>query len=123
MPNSVGHLILAGGDVSALEIFAGRVSAARVVLASCGSALAGDTEGATSLVAAFIAGGAAQVVATLRPVSDRGSEELTQLFYRDQGADDPVRTLAKVQRELAGTNNVDWPYFAVFGQATCRTTP
>jgi len=42
-------------------------------------------------------------------------------FYDAQGAKDPVRALAKVQEDLAGTTNHDWPSFAVFGNASvCR---
>jgi hypothetical protein len=45
---------------------------------------------------------------------------VTRGFYRADGAIDPVRGLARVQADLAGTDNVDWPNFAVYGQDICR---
>jgi hypothetical protein len=59
------------------------------------------------------------VIATLRPVDDKGTLELTSRFYEAGGADDPVRVLAKVQAELAQVGNKDWPDFAVFGNEVC----
>jgi tetratricopeptide (TPR) repeat protein len=117
-----GVLRLHDRAVSALEIWQRGPLAKKVVLAACSSARATD-EGATTLANAFLARGARQVVATVRPVTDDGAEELTASFYRAGGAVDPVRALASAQRDLAETGNRDWPYFATFGQDICRTTP
>jgi tetratricopeptide (TPR) repeat protein len=116
-----GGLLLLDRAVPAFEIFGHRLDVSTVILATCSSALATDSEGANSLVTAFLAGGARHVVATVRPVSDLGAEEITHRFYDAGGAEHPVQALATVQRELAGTDNVDWPYFAVFGQDSCAT--
>jgi tetratricopeptide (TPR) repeat protein len=115
-------LILRDRSVTALELWKQGPAAARVILSACGSATTLDG-GATTLVTAFLARGARQVVATSRPVSDAGAEELTRLFYQSGGAAYPVRALANAQGALAETSNLDWPSFAIFGQDTCRTTP
>jgi tetratricopeptide (TPR) repeat protein len=119
-PGDAGRFLrLHDGPVPALQLLARKLTVPTVVLAACGAAQAGDAEGASSLVTAFLAGGARHVVATLRLVSDRGAEDLTRSFYDAGGAGDPVRGLATAQRQLADTANQDWPYFAVFGQDTC----
>jgi CHAT domain-containing protein len=89
------------------------------MLSSCASAVADDGELATSLAAAFLASGSAQVIGTLRPIDDDGARELTRAFYRGGGLADPVRTLARVQAALAQTTNLDWPNFVLFGHDTC----
>lgn len=116
---SGGVLHLSDGAVSALEILRRKVAPQRVFLATCGSGR-GDDAGAPSLTTAFLAGGAAQVVATTRVVTDEGAEQVTRSFHRAGGAEDPVRALARAQSELAGTENRDWPNFAVYGQDICR---
>ncbi|HEU4732779.1 MAG TPA: CHAT domain-containing protein [Kofleriaceae bacterium] len=118
---SGGYLKLHDRKLHALNISAHRIGPAVVVLASCTSAQASDFELAGSLATAFLAGGSAQVVATLRPVTDPGARELTAAFYAGGGAQDPVRALARAQAGLAATSNPDWPNFAVFGHDLCRT--
>jgi CHAT domain-containing protein len=105
--------------VSALEISAKRLGPPLVVLAACGTARSDDPELAGSLSTAFLASGSSHVIATLRPVTDRGPVEVMRRFYEGGGVADPVRTLARVQAELADTSNKDWPSFAVFGKAVC----
>ncbi|HEY0476699.1 MAG TPA: CHAT domain-containing protein [Kofleriaceae bacterium] len=117
-----GAVVLAGKEeVSALEISALRLAPSLVVLSACDAARSHelDSELAGSLVAGFLGAGSQQVVATLRPVSDRGAPEITTKFYRAGGVADPALALARVQRDLAKTANADWPYFAVFGPDVC----
>jgi pentatricopeptide repeat protein len=116
------YLALYDQKVHALDISARKLGPALVVLAACASALSNDLELAGSLVTAFLAGGSTQVMATLRPISDRGAHELTTRFYREGGANAPVRVLARLQASLAGTDNPDWPFFAVFGHDLCNSS-
>lgn len=116
-----GVLKLHDREVSAAEISANKLGPALVVLSACSTARSWDPEIAGSLSTAFLAGGSEQVIATLRPVSDTGALELTSRFYAERGADGPdgpVRVLARIQAELARTDNKEWPNFAVFG--VCR---
>ena len=115
-----GELSLYDGQVSALEIAGRRAGPALVVLSTCASAAARDAEPETSLAAAFLTSGSPQVIATLRKVSDAGAAEIARAFYRDHGAADPARTLARIQTRLATTHNVDWPHFLLYGRDVCR---
>jgi tetratricopeptide (TPR) repeat protein len=116
-----GTLLLHDRQVSAFEIAGRRDGPALVVLSACVSAVSDDGEQATSLANAFLAAGSAQVVATLRPVTDSGARELTHKFYEGGGASDPARTLVRIQAALAeNSTNVDWPNFVLFGHDTCR---
>jgi CHAT domain-containing protein len=114
-----GILRLHDRAVSAPEISASKLGPALVVLSACSTARSSDPELAGSLSTAFLAGGSKQVVATLRPVTDAGALEVTRRFYEAEGFKDPVRVLAEVQRQLAGTDNKDWPSFAVFSGEAC----
>jgi tetratricopeptide (TPR) repeat protein len=118
-----GVLVMRDRAVSALEISARRLGPPLVVLAACGSALANDDEGATSIAMAFLGDGATRVVATLRSVSDDGADEVTRRFYEAGGQNDPVKALAAVQESLADGSNSDWPSFVVYGQDTCPASP
>jgi tetratricopeptide (TPR) repeat protein len=117
---SGGYLALHDQNVHALDISAHKLGPALVVLAACGSAMSDDPDLSGSLATAFLAGGSAQVLATLRPVSDRGARELISQFYRQGGANDPVHVLAKIQASLDDTDNHDWPNFALFGHDLCN---
>jgi CHAT domain-containing protein len=114
-----GALDLFDRPVSALEIASRSAGPRLVLLSGCASAAADDGELATSLATAFVASGSVQVIATLRPVSDDGAAELTAAFYREGGATDPARALARAQA-AAATSNVDWPNFVLFGHDICR---
>jgi tetratricopeptide (TPR) repeat protein len=114
-----GALELYDRSVPALEIAAHRFRDAHVVLAACGSAL-NDSEGAPSLAMAFLAAGAGQVVATLRPITDEGAEQVVRAFYEHGAGIDAVNALAKAQRELVETANPDWPYFIVSINSDCN---
>jgi CHAT domain-containing protein len=115
-----GILRLYDRSVSALEISAARLGPPLVVLSGCNTARSDDPEVAGSLSTAFLASGSSRVVATLRPVSDAGAHQITGRFYREGGLADPVRTLARIQADLAEGDNTDWPHFAVFGSEACE---
>lgn len=116
-------IVLADGEVPALEIAARRVAPSLAVLSACDSATSSDSELAGSLAAAFLAAGSQHVVATLRPISDAGAPKITTEFYRAGGVADPARALAIAQSALASTSNTDWPYFTVFGPDVCLAGP
>ncbi|MEZ4359746.1 MAG: CHAT domain-containing protein [Kofleriaceae bacterium] len=115
-----GALVLHDGVVRAIDIAARGHGPARVILATCASAVA--QEGNYSLAMAFLTAGAQQVVATLRPVTDEGAAEVMREFYRRGGAEDPVHALASAQAALATTRNLDWPYFSAFGREFCSNS-
>ncbi len=105
-----------------------------VVLASCLSAIA--KHGNHSLTTAYLASGADQVIATLRPIDDAGAAVVVAELYRQGVERDPVRGLALAQaalarraaaaRSLLGRAGLSalavkehWPSFAVYGKRTC----
>jgi tetratricopeptide (TPR) repeat protein len=116
-----GVLRLHDRPVSALEISTNKLGPPLVVLAGCSTAGSADPELAGSLSTAFLASGSSQVIATLRPVTDEGAVDVMRRFYQRGGIADPVRTLAAIQTELAGSANKDWPNFAVFGNNGCAS--
>jgi eukaryotic-like serine/threonine-protein kinase len=107
-------LVLQEGRVRALEIAGHRGVAARVVLATPD---AGAT-GSTALAMAFLAAGADQVIAAVRPVPRATAERLTEQLVRADGTD-LVRALAHLQ--AAEDENDAWLGFAAFGRATCTS--
>lgn len=112
-------LVLAGGEISALEISARRIAPSLVMLSACSGGVSDDPELAGSLVAGFFGAGSQHVVATLGGIFDAGASEIVTRFYLAGGVADPVRALRTAQSALAKTNNIDWPYFAVFGPDVC----
>jgi hypothetical protein len=114
-------LMLADGDVSALEILAHGIGPSLAVLSACdaGASSSQDFELAGFLVAGFVGAGSQHVVATLSAVSDASAPEIATQFYRAGGVANPVRALQTVQLALSKTSNVDWPYFVVFGPDVC----
>lgn len=112
-------LVLADGEVSALEISARQLAPSLAVLTACDGATSDDSELAGSLAAGFLGAGSQHVVATLRPISDAGALEISTKFYSAGGVADPARALATVQSVLAKTGNTDWPNIAVFGPDVC----
>jgi tetratricopeptide (TPR) repeat protein len=118
--DTIGDFLqLADRKLYTLEILSHHIAPPLVVLSACTSAISSKSELAGSLAMAFLAGGSTQVVATLRPVSDRGARDVMSKFYDLGGDRDPVRALDKAQAELARGDNVDWPNFAVFGRDLC----
>jgi tetratricopeptide (TPR) repeat protein len=118
---TMGALVLADGEVSALEIPVRRLAPSLAVLMACDAATSNEFEFelAGSLAAGFLGAGSQHVVATLRSISDTGALEISTGFYRHGGVADPARALAAVQSALAKTNNTDWPNVAVFGPDVC----
>lgn len=112
-------LVLADGEVPALEVPVRRLAPALVVLTACDAAAADDPELAGSLAAGFLGAGTQHVVATLRSISDAGGLAIGPGFYRAGGIADPPRALAAVQAALAKTDNTDWPNIVVFGPEVC----
>jgi tetratricopeptide (TPR) repeat protein len=112
-------LVLADGEVSALEIPVRRLAPSLAVLTACDAATSDDPELAGSLAAGFLGAGSQHVVATLRPISDSGALEISTGFYRAGGVADPARALAEVQSASAKTNNADWPNVVLFGPDVC----
>jgi tetratricopeptide (TPR) repeat protein len=115
-----GVLKLHDRAVSAAEISAYKLGPVCVVLSGCETGSSSDPELASSLATAFLAGGSANVVATLRSVIDAQALEVTRRFYEAGGADDPVGALARVQAALATTTNQAWPSFTVFTSRVCQ---
>jgi hypothetical protein len=77
--------------------------------------------GTYSLAMAFLAAGASQVVATLRPVSDEGAAFVTEQLYQS-GTTDLVRALWRVQTaaHAPGEGKIeDLSQFVVFGDFSC----
>ena len=116
-------IVLADGDVSALEISARGRAPSLTVLSACDAATSDDSELAGSLAAAFLAAGSTHVVATTGKISDVGAPDISTWFYRAGGVADPARALAAVQSALAKTANEDWPHFTAFGPDVCTDAP
>ena len=122
--DALGDVLAVGdGRVGAAEIAGHGHTAAQVLVAvpDAGAAGAGGTghAGATDLAMAFLAAGADQVIAAVRPVPPAALARLTREL---PGADrtDLIRGLARLQR--AGDGD-DWLGFAAFGRDTCHSTP
>lgn len=111
-----GKLRLADGPLSALAMAGSGRAPARVVLATCGSAL--SFPGTYSLAMAFLAAGAEQVLATVRPIPDEEAARVTAALYRT-GAADLVTALWRAQASSDGGEAQDLSSFAVFGEALC----
>lgn len=111
-----GKLRLADGPLSALELAGSGRAPPRVVLATCSSAV--SLPGTYSLAMAFLAAGADQVIATLRPIPDDGAAQITAALYR-AGTGDLVTALWRLQAD-APYDGDDLSNFAVFGDALCE---
>ncbi|MFL6260920.1 MAG: CHAT domain-containing protein [Thermoanaerobaculia bacterium] len=95
-------LELAGGQVSASEIVAGRIGPRLVVLASCASGARPGRQMWGSLGASFLAAGSRSVLASLWSVEDAPTRELILGFYSEGGTSDPAGALARAQRVAIG---------------------
>jgi len=100
-------LVLADGRVRALEIAGHGSTAAQVVVVA---------DGGVGLATAFLAAGADQVIAPIRPVP--GAHIIDRL--RGADATDLARGLARLQTAADGD---DWLGFAAFGRAICNPKP
>ena len=106
-------LVVSDGHVRALEIAGHGHTASRVILATPD---AGPT-GTEPLAMAFLAAGADQVIATVRPVSPSAAERLTDQLYRSD-VTDLGRALARLQ--AASNGDDDLLGFAAFGRSICN---
>ncbi len=105
-------VVVRDGRVRGLEIAGRGEVAGQVVIEAAG----GDAAGTSSLAMAFVAAGADQVIATVRPVS---TATIARLAERLAGAPnhDLARALARIQS--APDAPEDWLAFAAFGRASC----
>jgi tetratricopeptide (TPR) repeat protein len=112
---SEAALVLFDNPLSSLEIVNYRIAPRVAVIATCRSQV--DDDPATSLVAAFLAAGAAGVVGVKRALDDREGAELMRAFYAANGADDPLRALAKAQRAQIANHRPPhtWAAVSFFG--------
>ncbi|NTV62536.1 MAG: CHAT domain-containing protein, partial [Oscillochloris sp.] len=102
------HLKLSDGDLGLNEIAALRLGGATIVLSACDGAAADVLVGEEvfSLSWAFLAAGAAGVIASLWPLADSASQPLIAAFYAAlRRGDDPALALALAQRSLLATNS------------------
>jgi hypothetical protein len=112
-------LVLRDGRVRALEIAGHGGAPAQVVVAGPGA----GPSGTASLAMAYLAAGADQVIAAVRPVPDAVVERFTEQLQRsDLG--DLARALARLQAPDSGQpSDGDWLGFAAFGRETCNPHP
>ncbi len=109
-------IALADGRISATRVLEQGISPRLAVLASCASAATRGGELQGSLASALLAGGAHNVVATLRSVPDDVAREVVERFYAEEGVDRPATALHKVQRALARTRPPSvWADFVILG--------
>jgi tetratricopeptide (TPR) repeat protein/predicted Ser/Thr protein kinase len=111
-PSPLGDVLALGdGRVSALEIAGRGGAAAQMVLAGRDA----SPEGSSSLAMGFLAAGAEQVIATIRPVAAASAARLADRLHRSDTSD-LVRALARLQ-----ANDFDDSFgFAAFGRTTCN---
>lgn len=110
-----GKLMLADGQLSALELASSQRVPGRVVLATCGSAV--SPPGAYSLALGFLAAGAHQVLATLRRVNDEDTARITSRLYSTD-LSDLATGLWRLQAS-APEDSDELSSFVVFGETTC----
>lgn len=110
-------LRLADGTLTAGDVLDSGLAPRLVVLSSCASADARDRDELGPLATAFLAAGAATVVATRWSVEDEVAPRFARAFYAADGARDPVRAVAAAQRDLAaaGFKPSTWAAFVVIG--------
>lgn len=103
-------------EVTATDILGWGMRPRLVVLLTCASAATPRNEMWGSLAAAFLAAGSEHVVATLSAVPTEDASTFALAFYRNGGVEDPVRAVARAQRELAATMPVGkWSQYVVTG--------
>jgi hypothetical protein len=113
--NGEAALVLSDGALSSLDIVHKRIAPRLAVIATCRSQV--DDDPATSLVAAFLAAGAAGVVGVKSSLVDVDGAELIREFYRAGGADQPLHALAAAQRDAIARHRPPhaWATVSFFG--------
>ncbi len=116
-----GGLELADGTLTAAEVLESRLAPRLVVLTGCETAGSADAEAWGGFPSAFLAAGAGQVVATLRPVKDADAAAFAAQFYAQPDSVDPVIRTATAQRAMiaAGQPASAWSSFTVWGVGPC----
>jgi CHAT domain-containing protein len=123
--SGTGEDAITASDISRLPLQGLKLA----VLSSCQSAIGAATrsEGPLGLAQAFLSAGAQSVVASLAPVADRATRELSVAFHREyQRTGDPVGALQAAQRAmLAGKDPAlsapeAWAPFVIVGAGSAR---
>jgi tetratricopeptide (TPR) repeat protein len=110
-------LRLSDGLLDAGAVIDHGVTAGAIVLMTCLSDAITSRDELAPLASAFIAAGAHTVVASRWVVRDGVARTFAELFYQADGVRDPVRAVAKAQRELMRKQVPvnDWATFVVVG--------
>ncbi len=111
------HLALADGPLGLPEILTTPVRARLVVLSGCetGADSVLLDEGAVGLAEAFLAAGAASVLATDRPVADASAARFMAAFHDAGGADRPAEAARVAAAFLRTKGDPHWSAFRVIG--------
>ncbi|HVP59992.1 MAG TPA: CHAT domain-containing protein [Myxococcaceae bacterium] len=110
-------LSLADGELRASDVLALRLQPRLAVLSACASAATRVPDLWGSMSAAFLAGGARDVLGALWSVQDAETRAFVERFYAEGGARRPASALARTQRWLAeqGAPASTWAAFVVLG--------
>lgn len=110
-------LALADGEVTASWVVEARLRPRLAVIATCASAARRGRGMWGSLGAAFLVAGSEAVLSSLWSVEDQTARSFVERFYREGGATDAARALARTQRALiaGGAPPSRWAPFVVFG--------
>jgi tetratricopeptide (TPR) repeat protein len=110
-------LRLSDGLLDAGAVIDHGVTAGAIVLMTCLSDAITSRDELAPLASAFIAAGAHTVVASRWVVSDGVARDFAEMFYQANGIVDPVRAVAKAQRQLMRKRVPvnDWATFVVVG--------
>jgi len=113
-------ITLADGNLTAADVLEAGLGPHIVVLSGCATAASNDAESWDGFPSAFLAAGSRYVIATLRSVEDAPAAQVTEAYYAQPEALDPIERLAAAQRQVAHTVPVvAWASFAAWGAAGC----
>jgi tetratricopeptide (TPR) repeat protein len=108
-------LALADAHVGTGSLLEMHIDAELVVLAGCACAAGHSWEMWGSLAATSLAGGARNVLATLRSVDDGDARRFVQAFYAAGGDRQPARAFAAAQRTMLAGPPSNWAHFVLLG--------
>lgn len=108
-------LAMADAQVGTGKLLEMHIDAELVVLAGCASVAGHSWEMWGSLAATALAGGARNVLATLRSVDDGVARRFVQAFYAAGGDRQPARAFAAAQRSMASGPPSNWAHFVLLG--------
>jgi tetratricopeptide (TPR) repeat protein len=113
-------IVLADGNLTAADVLDAGLDPRLVVLSGCATAASDDAESWDGFPSAFLAAGSRYVVATLRSVEDPAAARVTEAYYAQSEAMNPIERLAAAQRQVSGTLPVAaWASFAAWGSPAC----